>query len=356
MFDDWQMNGTYMKPSKVFLFAIFGVLTLITFTFDDDAYSAYGILDPLFPEELLEQSETIFVGNITSKNVSQVEYSDKVMTDINGSLKHVMQNFTMDVRDYTVKIEEFLKTPQDFDAVTVREPTAGERFEVGDRIILYIPKLDEIKEYRFESFSLPESCDPQDALTQQRLWFTGQEFTVMQNDIKFDGYKKKEFQNLTANEPVQFTYKHDMETMHGKSFDIELEIFGEDSDGFDYERPAFNQTITVESKPCQWIANAEWEFIPTEDGVYRIVGSAKTTGDNEPSSDELLFGIPIHVESSTNMVDLPPLKQLGNGVLPSDITCADNLQLVFKSSDDSPACVTLETKQKLIERGWAKPV
>lgn len=336
------------KYFVIFLFAVFGIFTLMILSFNDAYYLAYGMLDPLFPEELLEQSEIIFVGNITSKNVLQVEYSDKVMTTNNGSLKIVMQNFTNNVNEYTVKIEEFLKAPQDFYTVTVREPTAGENFEVGDRVILYIPKLDEPNKYRFESFSLPESCDSQDALRQQRLWFTGREFTIMQNDIKFDGYKKKQFQNLMTNELIRFAYAHDMQTMHGKRFDLEIEAFREDFDGFDYEQPVFNQTITAESKPCKWIASAEWEFIPTQDGVYRIIGYAKTTGD-EPSSDEMLFDTPIHVVS-TNVFDLPPLKQIKSGVPSDEIQCKDNLELIQKY-DGSPVCVKSETVPKLMQRG-----
>ena len=34
------------------------------------------------------------------------------------------------------------------------------------------------------------------------------------------------------------------------------------------------------------------------------------------------------------------------------IECRENLQLIFKVSDNSPACVTSDTFQKLIKRGW----
>ena len=51
---------------------------------------------------------------------------------------------------------------------------------------------------------------------------------------------------------------------------------------------------------------------------------------------------------------LAPLKQIANGISPKDITCNENMQLVFKITDDSPACVKLTTIEKLIERNWAK--
>jgi|CXWL01.1.fsa_nt_gi hypothetical protein len=50
----------------------------------------------------------------------------------------------------------------------------------------------------------------------------------------------------------------------------------------------------------------------------------------------------------------PPLKQFKTGIPIDEITCKEGLQLIFKSSVDSPACVKPETKTKLIERGWIK--
>lgn len=49
-----------------------------------------------------------------------------------------------------------------------------------------------------------------------------------------------------------------------------------------------------------------------------------------------------------------PLKQFRSGISVVDIKCNENLVLVQKH-DSSPACVTESTKEKLIERGWAKP-
>lgn len=48
---------------------------------------------------------------------------------------------------------------------------------------------------------------------------------------------------------------------------------------------------------------------------------------------------------------LSPLKQFKAGIFIFDIKC--NQELVIKTSDDSPACVKLQTAQKLVERGWA---
>ena len=42
------------------------------------------------------------------------------------------------------------------------------------------------------------------------------------------------------------------------------------------------------------------------------------------------------------------------GVTVNDIPCRNDYVLVVKSSTQTPACVTLETKEKLIQRGWTE--
>lgn len=51
-------------------------------------------------------------------------------------------------------------------------------------------------------------------------------------------------------------------------------------------------------------------------------------------------------------VILPPLKQLKLGVLPDDVVCRENLVLIKRIMSDTPACVKIDTAQKLVERGW----
>jgi len=48
---------------------------------------------------------------------------------------------------------------------------------------------------------------------------------------------------------------------------------------------------------------------------------------------------------------LKPLKQGNSGIVTSDVICAENLQLIFKH-DASPACVKINSVEKLESRGW----
>lgn len=49
----------------------------------------------------------------------------------------------------------------------------------------------------------------------------------------------------------------------------------------------------------------------------------------------------------------PPLKQIQNGVKPSQVTCAEGLELVLKRSNGQPACIKPGSVEKLVARGWA---
>jgi len=61
-------------------------------------------------------------------------------------------------------------------------------------------------------------------------------------------------------------------------------------------------------------------------------------------------------ESSELLEDiLSPKQQVKDGIAPEYIICKNDLQLIIKNSDNSPACVKPSSAQKLIERGWATP-
>lgn len=49
-----------------------------------------------------------------------------------------------------------------------------------------------------------------------------------------------------------------------------------------------------------------------------------------------------------------PLKQIMHGALPKDVSCNNDLILILKYSDGSPACVKPSTVPTLLERGWGQ--
>lgn len=51
--------------------------------------------------------------------------------------------------------------------------------------------------------------------------------------------------------------------------------------------------------------------------------------------------------------DPSPKLQIKSGVKPENVSCKEDLELIFKSTTGSPACVKSETSTILIKRGWA---
>src|SRR5437773_6086971 len=58
------------------------------------------------------------------------------------------------------------------------------------------------------------------------------------------------------------------------------------------------------------------------------------------------------VQYFANAVPIPPLKQMKSGISSSKIECGRDFALIFKISNNSPVCLTPQTAQKLVERGW----
>jgi len=91
----------------------------------------------------------------------------------------------------------------------------------------------------------------------------------------------------------------------------------------------FNVTVTESdsTKTC--------EALPVEEGK-KSRGGAKQQGIDFPDGQYL-----------------PPIKQIKAGISPQEIQCNEGKQLIFKSSDGSPKCVSSVAAEKLVARGWA---
>ena len=328
---------------KILLGVIIGVAVL-SFLLPEN--TVYGIWVPQSPQELLNNSDTIFVGNITSVNTLQLEKEFSYTTEENGTDKNFVQNYTIHLDQYHVNVEEFLKNPQNSSMITVRQPTipAGtgylsgfDKFNVGDHVLFYVQDMDGNNTYSPESFVIPEYCAGKDVLTQERFEM-GNEFFTLQNGTKIDN-------NFTANVPIQFVWNRDVGTLAGKNFDVLVYITKSVGAG---AQIVFNKEIHVESTPCQWVASAKWEFTPQE-GEYGMDIRIQENGTISHLSDSE-FSVKPNVMTRDNV---SPLKQFKSGIALKDITCAPDFQLVIKAKSRSPACVKPDDVSKLVDRGWA---
>ena len=59
------------------------------------------------------------------------------------------------------------------------------------------------------------------------------------------------------------------------------------------------------------------------------------------------------LKSSEIVEELSPLKQVKLGIDAKEITCNVGLVLVLKTTNGQPACISQNSMEKLLERGWA---
>ena len=325
------------------------ILILIGLVAITSVNGVYGLWVPETPDELFKQSETVFVGNITSVNNLEFERSNTYNVEENGVSRIIVENYTQTLDEYTVDIEEFLKNPQTSNTITMLEATVGGvpgrsvsigGFELGDRVLFYVPKIDGTNQYSPESFKIPKQCDAKSALEQPRIE-GGNSFSMIQ-----EGIVKED--NFTANKSIQFVYHMDMRSLDEKNFDFQITIRKE-TDAGKFGEVVLSETIPVKSKTCEWIATAKAEFIPQVGNYQMGVHTTEVTGSTA-------FGGNFSVEENSVSYDeiISPLKQFKSGVPIDEIQCKDGLILLQKH-DSSPACVENETKKVLVERGWAKP-
>jgi hypothetical protein len=301
--------------------------------------TANGLWTQRSESDLLENSQTIFVGNITGVKVITLEKLLTYGTEENGVTKTVVENYTLNVDQYVVDVEEFLKNPQTFDSITVRQPiiqagpgylgTIG-GFKIGDRVLFYLDKIDGENTYSPESFLIPKPCVGKDTLTQARPEFGG-DFTITQNGVKV-GYD-----SIIANKPVLFTYEKDMRTLDGKSFDLMIEISKNNGKNI---AVVLSKEIQTGSKPCEWTASAQWGFTPTE-GSYNMDINIRENGTITDQSHTRFS-----VTDNMNNKQLSPLEQFKSGVPIEQIQCKQGLMLV-KKHDNSLACIKSSSLSEL---------
>lgn len=91
-------------------------------------------------------------------------------------------------------------------------------------------------------------------------------------------------------------------------------------------------------------------------GIGKNVGSTNTISETiilEINSEKESLIPEILLKTNGEKREIPPRKQVSSGTTPQDVICSEGLKLIFKLSNNSPACVTPDTKLKLIQRGWA---
>jgi len=93
-----------------------------------------------------------------------------------------------------------------------------------------------------------------------------------------------------------------------------------------------NQTILNEGQKAILLLNIQ------SDGFWHISPYSISSESLNPDSQFIL----------------PPLKLYKAGISIKEIHCKSNLEFALKSSNEYPICITAESKNRLLERGWIK--
>lgn len=271
---------------------ILGTILVMTFSLVD----AHGLWVPSSPQKLMEDNNTVFVGTIV--DIANVERQYQSQISSNGTIKERVGPETIELEEYTVNVEEFLKNLQDTTILKVLQATVSgvpggpaktRGFEIGDRVLFYLPKDEKqthfLGQYLPESFKIPTQCDAKTVLSQPKITLRNS-FEILQ-----DGIAKND--NFTAGIPMKFVLSRDMDDLGGSTLDIAVSIrpYGEDE-------PVFEKNIHAESELCTWIASAEWKFIPKE-GNYRMYISVRE--NNRSGGDESYTGFSVIPEPKTDI-------------------------------------------------------
>ncbi|MDE1841916.1 MAG: hypothetical protein KGI09_08560, partial [Thaumarchaeota archaeon] len=112
--------------------------------------------------------------------------------------------------------------------------------------------------------------------------------------------------------------------------------------------PQYNDTYTAQIFVWQSLVNPN-ALAPPASISFDVQSNANLT-----KSSHLVSEIPKSTDKFPTTVPNSPLKQFKSGTAVNDVVCRADLKLVVRSEDGYPACVTPDTAQKLIKRGWAK--
>ncbi len=118
---------------------------------------------------------------------------------------------------------------------------------------------------------------------------------------------------------------------------------------------AFIKTIPT-SIDAQKSTILEYQWFPQSNGIYfynmYVWDESGAKALSNPFMRSFLDDNWLIVSSNLNSVT----NQIKSGIPLDEIQCRQGLQLTHKTTNGNIVCVKPETKQKLTERGWAKPV
>ena len=106
------------------------------------------------------------------------------------------------------------------------------------------------------------------------------------------------------------------------------------------------QNMTDKNNTFQNMTSSQTQMMTGMSSIYGASGTRMVS-----DSKMCLAGVDTCV--MIKMLHAPPLKQMNVGIGALDVSCKTYFQLVLKTTSNLPACVSSDTANELVKRGWA---
>ena len=284
------------------------------------------------PLELYNSSELILVGKVISLREDSSQHET----------------------EYDIKVEQYLKNPKPYSLITAvgagtkSAPAEDDPlFDQGDRVLLYLNKLNEKYLVRPFSFRAASSCDPSSLLDLDLNTIQGQRppSGIAGSPIRTTNMDGNESNFFTPQEKVIISFEAFNSHPHNETFDLQIFL------------TEINKTEIIFKQEQQITLDACDGHVVTWDTDQLKIGNYEVTA----VFDEKTYGFSFSVRQNVGCCSLDktiiesPLKQFQSGSSIYDIKCKENFQLVFKVRDGSPACVKPSSILRLVTQGWSIP-
>src|SRR3989442_2946636 len=300
------------------------IVSVSSILISTSSYHALAI--PYFsPQELYKLSDMVFYGQVLTKE----------------------RGPGPDWYYYQVQVITYFKNQQTSDTITVAGHKPGDprapypQFEVGDNAVFYIRKTDGINTIYWNSQKAGNACNVQSFLESSPISTNPKTGPTPSTHIYIEDAKGIMPYIPLTNHTAVF---HDDDVWNNYPESRTVPITLSIRDRYDGQQ-VFNQTQTLEMQACSGPGKVQWNFVPTQIEYYMA------TVTDDKSKISMRFNS-IYNSAAESQIILPPLKQFKSGVAPKEIKCNDNLQLIFKTEDNSPACVKTNVAFRLSALGW----
>ncbi|MCV0367677.1 MAG: hypothetical protein K5798_10510 [Nitrosopumilus sp.] len=276
---------------------------------------------------------------------------------------------------YHIKANKYFKGEKNSDMITAVENPDDLEFDLFENGLFYLKKLENQHWYTATIASVPTfgNCDARSLIEiSPNLPNEKPPVSMPARPIGIDPCVPDYFDvdpddNPSQNDalvPEPKTSRHSsIENIDDQLFKVigPFTLRPQSKDTISFEGVEFSHPYFPVPTPPGGVQSVDVSF---EDGTTEHIGTVgppnpflKFTDNVDPKvgvrrNSDGTFDFLVSVENQS----VSPLKQIRHGIPIDEIQCKDEFVQVFKKSNNSPACVSLDTKEKLMQRGWAEPL